>query len=62
MAKEIVGVPQWSILRPILFNVFINDLFMFCIYADDNPLYAIDKHLKLVKGKLTEDSMKVTWY
>ena len=65
----IVEVPQGSINRPLLFNLFINDLVLFLTetmlsnYADDNNLFSIGKDINKVKDTLAKDFGIVTnWF
>ena len=49
-------MPQGSIIGPLLFNIFINDIFhliqeaYISNFADDNSLYSVEENLKDVKA------------
>ena len=67
--QTVKGVPQGSGLGPLIFNIFINDMFYSmkeCLvlnYADDNTLYTYDYDPNALINRLLNDTnVAINWF
>ena len=68
-SELIQGVPQGSVLGPVLFNIYLNDMFFLnewteiCNFADDTTIYACDTDLSNLCNRIEHDStLTIEWF
>ena len=65
MGLLIIGVPQGSVVGPLLFLIYVNDIYkssdklQFYLFADDTNLMYADKDLKTLESILNGELLKV---